>query len=73
MTRRVLLGIVTLLLGPIASASQTVMATFENFTAGQAFQPSFTDPLSGITFRNSTNPPPPGGFVTSAQSLAKLH
>lgn len=37
-----------------ASAQVTHVATFENFTEGQAFKPSFTDPLSGITFRDST-------------------
>jgi hypothetical protein len=47
----------------IADAQVTRTATFENFAAGQAFQPSFVDPLSGITFRNSTNAPAPGGFV----------
>jgi hypothetical protein len=45
-----------------ADAQATKTATFENFAAGTAFQPSFTDPLSSITFRNSTNPPLPGGF-----------
>jgi hypothetical protein len=57
-----------------ASAQVTRTATFENFTPGQFFRPSFTDPLSGITFRDSTHPfshdfaidGNPGGFYFGA-------
>jgi hypothetical protein len=52
-----------LLLAAIANAQITRIATFENYPAGKAFQPSFTDLLSGITFSNSTIQPAPGGFV----------
>jgi hypothetical protein len=35
-------------------AAQTITATFENFKEGDSFEPSFTDPLSDITFSDST-------------------
>jgi hypothetical protein len=44
-----------------ATAQVTKVATFENFTEGQFFTPSFTDPLSGITFSGSTHIS--GGFA----------
>ena len=47
---------IVLILATGANAQITKTATFDNFTMGQLFQPSFTDPLSGITFGNSTNP-----------------
>lgn len=46
----------------IARAQETRVATFENFNAGDSFNSSFTDPLSGIFFHHSTHPPA-GGFV----------
>jgi hypothetical protein len=62
--RRGILAVAMVLAGvSSAKATQSITATFENFSAGQSFQPSFTDPLSGIHFRNSTNFPAPGGFV----------
>src|SRR5207237_3987844 len=46
----------------------TRVATFENFSEGDSFKPSFTDPLSGITFRNSTTSL--GGFGIDYSSSA---
>ncbi|HEY1686831.1 MAG TPA: hypothetical protein VGG19_18870 [Tepidisphaeraceae bacterium] len=46
--------IIGMVLAAGADAQITKMATFENYTEGQNFKPSFTDPLSGITFFNST-------------------
>ena len=39
-----------------AGGQVTRVATFENYVPLDGFKPSFTDPLSGITFRNSTHP-----------------
>ncbi|HEY1684385.1 MAG TPA: hypothetical protein VGG19_06460 [Tepidisphaeraceae bacterium] len=51
-------GWVVLVLGMVlaveATAQITKTATFDNYTAGQSLIPSFTDPLSGITFSYST-------------------
>ena len=55
--------VVCCLAGSVSYAQVTKTATFENFTAGTVFHPSFTDLMSGMTFRNSTTPPSPGGFV----------
>jgi hypothetical protein len=44
-----------LLVAGTASAQVTRVATFENYTEGRSFKPSFTDPLSGITFHDSTS------------------
>jgi hypothetical protein len=52
-----------------ANAQITRIATFENYAPGAAFQPSFTDALSGITFSRSTNPPLPGGFAINGDPL----
>jgi hypothetical protein len=48
--------ILLLALAASANAQITRTATFENFTVGQTFKPSFTDPISGIIFTNSTGP-----------------
>jgi hypothetical protein len=50
-----------LVLPRLVEAAVTRVATFENFSEGDSFKPSFTDPLSGITFRDSSHPG--GGFV----------
>jgi hypothetical protein len=39
-----------------ANAQFVRTATFENFTEGQSFGPSFTDPLSSESFREPTGP-----------------
>jgi hypothetical protein len=51
------MGFLVLLLVTGVDAQITRTATFENYTAGQFFRPSFTDPLSGISFYDSTTPP----------------
>ena len=52
----VLFGTLGCLLGSSVSvsAAMTRIATFENFSVGTEFKPAFTDPLSGLTFTNST-------------------
>jgi hypothetical protein len=47
--------------GTIGRADITRVATFENFTRGQQFKSSFTDPISGIVFSDSTTST--GGFT----------
>src|SRR4051812_36555240 len=42
--------------GAHASADVTRVATFENFSVGSEFKPTFTDSLSGVIFTNSTGP-----------------
>ena len=60
MRRFAAFGIVLLVFAQLARGQITRVATFENFAEGQSFKPSFTDPLSGITLRDSTHPS--GGF-----------
>src|SRR5690242_9324429 len=52
----VLVALGLLILAPTVRGQVTRTATFENFAEGQSFKPSFTDPLSGIFFHDSTGP-----------------
>jgi hypothetical protein len=47
--------VVLVVLATSAHAQIARTATFENFTVGQTFKPSFTDPISEITFSNATS------------------
>jgi hypothetical protein len=48
------------------------VATFENFNEGDFFFPSFTDPLSGIFFAESTGPDPGEWVIEFTGPLAGL-
>jgi hypothetical protein len=50
------ISLMVFVLTSISYAQITRTATFENFTVGEIFKPSFTDSGSGITFSNSTGP-----------------
>jgi hypothetical protein len=50
-----------------ADAQVTRTATFENYSEGQTWSSTFTDPFSGIGFRNSTHPIA-GAFVVEYSS-----
>ena len=43
-TMRILAMLVAVLSASVADVQVTKIAMFENFAAGQSFQPSFTDP-----------------------------
>jgi hypothetical protein len=55
MTKYWIIGAVVFGITCSARAAITRVATFENFGSGQILGQSFADPLSGITFRESTH------------------